>query len=79
VAWIGGTRVTGEALAFLTWSNAGSSIDGHWVARNLGQGPTRIVAARRAGWQRLEAGQLDVLATDVTFPWPAEIFIPVAQ
>jgi hypothetical protein len=79
VAWRGGSRLDGEVLAFLTWSSAVTAIDGTWVARNLQQLPIRVLGARRAGWRDLDGGHLDALATEIPFPWPAVVFVRVAE
>jgi hypothetical protein len=68
VAWIGGVRLAGAALAFATWSSALTDRDHRWIARNVPPEPLRVLAAPATG-------AYDAVATVIPYPWPANASI----
>ena len=76
--WIGGMRVSGVALRFLTGSLEATNADGTWSAQNLPAAPLRFLAWRSDATQ-IESGAYDAIATRVDYPWPSVVEIPTVD
>jgi hypothetical protein len=75
VAWIGGVRLVGAALAFATWSSALTDRDHRWIARNVPPEPLRMLAAPAARLAAAGAGAYDAVAAVIPYPWPGNVSI----
>ena len=77
--WIGGMRVSGVALRFLTGSMEATDSSGTWSAQNLPATPLRVLAWHGASASQIEAGAYDAIATRVDYPWPSVVEIPTVD
>jgi hypothetical protein len=75
----GGRRLTGQKVAFATWSLGATTPDGLFVARGLPRQPLHLVATQHATTAQIETGAYDGLATTIPFPWGARNTVAVAD
>ncbi|MGH2628592.1 MAG: carboxypeptidase-like regulatory domain-containing protein [Anaerolineales bacterium] len=75
--WVGGRRLSGVALAWLTGTHPVADANGYWRATNLPPAPVGVLAwslrLREEAW----SGTLDAQATTTAFPWPDPIKVRV--
>jgi len=80
VIWADGRRLSGIALAFLSRFADATSTSGTWIGRNLPAVPLRVLACKRGtSTMTIESGAFDVLAVPVTFPWPSNLRVRIAE
>ncbi len=73
--WVGGIRLAGSALAWLTQTSASSDGRGLWSTDNLPTEPFEVLAWTISGRDTARSGSWDALATPVSFPWPEAIVL----
>ena len=75
--WIGGNRLAGSMLAWLTDTDSRTDSNGVWSGRNLPQAPVGILAWEPASTDRSE--DLSGEATGVPFPWPEPVEVRAVE
>lgn len=70
-AWIGGVRLTGPALAFVTRSSPVTDARQQWTARGLPAAAVRVLAVRPSRLRDAMVGGFDAVAQVIPYPWPA--------
>ncbi len=77
--WVQGYRLTGARLAFAIDGHPLTDLQGFMVLEGLPRGPVRVLAWERGAHAQGVAGELDALAHEIPFPWPAQVEIPVVR
>lgn len=77
--WVGGRRLSGMALSWLTNRSPVTDPNGYWRAANLPAGPLAVLAWGIGIRQEAEAGALDGQATEVVVPWPEVVEVRVVE
>ena len=67
---VGGQRLSGDEAGFATWSFGGTTPDGLFVAKGLGQNPVRLLATTKASRAQTATGMFDAASKMIPYPWP---------
>jgi hypothetical protein len=68
--WVGGRRLSGASLAWLTGAPPTADANGYWIGRALPRGTVEVLAWTARARDLATTGALDAQATKVDFPWP---------
>ena len=77
--WIGGRRLSGRVLGWLTQSRPMADGDGFWAAANLPAEPVGLLAWGRRVAGDAAQGLLDSQASTVAFPWPEPVEVHAVE
>jgi hypothetical protein len=77
--WIGGRRLSGRVLAWLTQSRPMSDGDGFWAVANLPAEPVGLLAWGRRVAGDAAQGLLDSQESTVAFPWPEPVEVRAVE
>lgn len=77
--WVGGVRLSGGLLAWLTLAPPAADGQGLWIGRNLPPVPVGVLAWERRLHAEAAAGGLDAQAVEIGYPWPDPVEIRVLR